>query len=138
MDDWKKFRPASDLKVARQRQRRIRLLLGLATALFFATLIGRLLKPHIVDALTYAKAALRLPREELPILLPTDSDKRAPRSHRKHRNLAPKPRFSRTPEPGPFDAYILNGDRYLRVEGMSDYALLDTRTGEVIWIKEPQ
>ena len=40
------------------------------------------------------------------------------------------------PELGPFDAYVLNGNRYIRVEGMNKYGLLDTRTGKITWIKE--
>ena len=134
MEDWKKFRPARE--IACRKQRRIRIVLGLATALFFAVLIARLLRPHVVDALTYAKTALRLTREELPVARATDSETRALRPHHKQHNLGPEPRFSRTPELGPFDAYILNGDRYIRVEGMSKYALLDTRTGKIIWIEE--
>jgi len=42
-------------------------------------------------------------------------------------------RFSR-PELGPFDAYVLDGSRYIRVEGKDSYALVDTTTGKITWI----
>jgi hypothetical protein len=44
------------------------------------------------------------------------------------------PSSSRSPELGPFDAYVLDGSRYIRIEGKDSYALVDTRTGKVTWI----
>ena len=38
------------------------------------------------------------------------------------------PRFS-GPEPGPFDAYVLDGSHYNRVEGKDSVALVDATTG---------
>jgi hypothetical protein len=130
-NQWDKFRPARDLRTARRKQRRIPVALILATALFFAFLLADQLRPRVEAALAYvAKVALGPKREEVPLPRRSDSQKR-PRPYQTHnrRDL----RFSR-PELGPFDAYVLDGSRYIRVEGKDSYALVDTTTGKITWI----
>jgi hypothetical protein len=136
MKNWDKFRPARDLEIARRKQRRVWAALSVATALFFAVVIVHLLRPNLADALAHvAKAALATSGEDLPAPRVSYSGKR---SAQRHRKLHSGPSLSRTPELGPFDTYVLDGERYIRVEGMTKYALLDTRTGEIIWTTEPR
>jgi hypothetical protein len=130
-DDWNKFRPARDLRTPRRR-RRIPVLLILTPALF-AFLLGDQLRPRVEAALAYvAKVALRPKREEAPRPRPSDRANRSARPSQRHSRS--EPRFSSPPELGPFDAYVLDGSRYIRVEGKDSYALVDTKTGKVTWV----
>ncbi len=135
MDDWNKFRPVRDLERAHRQRRRVRFVLVVATVLFFAVLIVRLVRPHVTEVLAYARATLTSRPKELRIPH-SDLKNRFTRSHRRQRDLFPERRVRRPAELGPFDAYVLNGNRYIRVESMNKYGLLDTRTGKITWIKE--
>jgi hypothetical protein len=133
-NDWDKFRPARDLRTARRKQRRIPVALILATALLLAFLLADQLRPRVEAALAYvAKVALGPKREEVPLRRQSDSEKPSARPYQTHYRR--DPRFSRT-ELGPFDAYVLDGSRYIRVEGKDSYALVDTKTGKVTWINK--
>lgn len=138
MEDWKEFRTAKDLARARPKRRRVPVVLVVATALFFGTLLARLLKPHVVEALAYAKAVLVPRPTDLRVPHSIDSKKWSRRPHGRRREPIPEPKSRRAPALGPFDVYVLNGDRYIRVEGMSKYGILDTRTGKIVWIKKPR
>jgi hypothetical protein len=131
--DWNRSRPERDLRPAR-RKRRIPVLLLLATALFFAFLLADQLRPRVEAALKYvAKLAVPSTRKEVQFPRSNDSEKRSPRSYRTHnRHL----RFSRSTELGPFEAYVLDGNRYIRVEGNDSYALVDSKTGKITWITQ--
>jgi len=134
--DWDKFRPARDLKEVPGRQRRVKTVLVLTTALFFAVLLAQLLRPHIKAALAYVtKVALRSHGE---VTLPHTSDlaKRPARPTREDNHG--ERIFTSPPQLGPFDAYVLDGDRYIRVGGKDSYALMDSKTGKVTWISKAQ
>jgi hypothetical protein len=134
-DEWDKFRPAHDLRT-RRRRRRIPVLLIPTTALFFVFLLGDILRPRVKAALAYvANVALRPKREEVSLPRSGDRASRSTRPYETHNRR--NPRFSRPPELGPFDAYVLDGSRYIRVDGEDSYALVDTTTGKITWITKP-
>lgn len=111
-------------------------MLVLATAVFFVALVIHLVKPHVADALAFAKAALVARPEDVRVSRPPETKKLIVHHHRAHTHRMSKPNVSSGPELGPFDAYVFDGNRYIRIEGMTRYALLDTRTGKIIWITE--
>jgi hypothetical protein len=57
--------------------------------------------------------------------------RRAPRSSRLGRGEAP-PDGARVP--GPFEVYLLDGDRFIRVDSSNRSVLLDMQTGETTWM----
>src|SRR5579863_7203168 len=138
-DDWDQFRPVRDLRVPpRRRTRQVPLLLVLATILFFVALLAFHFQPEVEGAVAHvAKAVLDLGRPARVIAPTRPGETGSLRSRRKPRRLSPQVRSSGVPALRPFDVYVLDGERYVRVEGMSKYALLDTRTGKIIWIRKP-
>ena len=89
-----------------------------------------MLRLRVEAALAYvAKVALGPKREEVSAPRPSESGRRSARRYQTRNRR--DPRFSRPPELGPIDAYVLDGGRYIRVEGEESYALVDTRTGKV-------
>jgi hypothetical protein len=94
--------------------------------------LAKLLQPHVEAALAYVSKVALGKREEVPSPRQSDKAKRTARPSREH-NRGERT-FSSQPELGPFDAYVLDGDRYIRVEGKDSYALVDTKTGNVTWI----
>jgi len=139
-DDWDQFRPAHDLQVLPgKRSPKVPLLLVLATVLFGAVVVSFHFQPKVKGAVAHiAKAVLDLGRPAR-VIAPTKSvAMRSVPPRRKLRHLRPEMRARGVSALGPFEAYVLDGDRYIRVEGISQYALLDTRTGKIIWIRTPQ
>lgn len=140
-DDWDNFRPQRDLETVRRNhsQRLVPILLVLATVLFIALMTAWWLRPHIHGAVDdVAKAIRAFSQPELPSKAKKRPQNQSVIRSRKRRHRVSGPSHGRATELGPFDAYVLNGDRYIRVEGMATYALLDTRTGDIIWIREPR
>lgn len=138
-DEWDQFRPLRDLDVPiRKRSRQVPLLLVIATVLFLVALLAIHFQPEVEGAVAHvAKSILDLGRPARIIAPPRPSAMVSVRTRRKLRRLSPQVRSSGLPVLGPFDVYVLDGDRYIRVEGLSKYALLDTRTGKIIWIRKP-
>jgi len=140
-NDWDQFRPARDLQVARRqrRQPRIAFALVLIIALFVAVLVAFRFRLQVENAVANVTKAILESRRPAPVAPPRRTvETRSLHPRRKLRNLTPERRSSGASALGPFDAYVLDGDRYIRVEGMSKYALLDTRNGKIIWIREPR
>lgn len=139
-NDWDNFRPERELKLVQRSHSRRRLPIAvIATALLMGAVAVLWLRPQLhvtVSDISTAIRALRQP--ELPSKTRKSHQVQSVIRHpsRLRRGSGASP--GRVTELGPFDAYILDGDRYIRLEGMTKYALLDTRTGEIIWIEEPR
>ncbi len=136
-DDWDQFRPARDLKLAPPKRPRQGLVL--ATVLVFAVMVAFRFRPEVETAVAHVARAVLDSRQPAWVITRTKVvERRSIDSHGKRRIFRPEPRSGGAAALGPFDAYVLDGDRYIRIEGMSTYALLDTRTGKVIWIRQPR
>ena len=140
-NDWDKFRPERELKLVQRdhSRRRLPIILLFATALLVGVVAALWLRPHLYGTVAEISKAIRaFSQPELPSTAKkrhqVQSVIRRPSRLRRSSGVSP----DRVTEPGPFETYVLNGDRYIRVEGMTKYALLDTRTGEIIWIEEPR
>ena len=139
-NDWDDFRPERETKLSQRNQSRrpLPIVLALATILLLGA-VALWLRPQLRGTIADVSKTIRtLGQPELP---PRKKKSRQVQSVIRHSNrfrrgsgVSPR----RVADMGPFDAYILDGDRYIRVEGMTKYALLDTRTGEIIWIEEPR
>jgi hypothetical protein len=57
--------------------------------------------------------------------------RRAPRSSRLARGESPQ---GGARVPGPFEVYLLDGDRFIRVDSRNRSVLLDMQTGETTWM----
>jgi hypothetical protein len=140
-DPWNKFRPVA---VQRQqkgpRQGRAKLLLIFICIVAISILVARLLRPHVERGLArMANRLVTLERGEMPAT-PGHAERRTPaaRVGRRPLHSAREHSASQAAPLGDFDAYILQGDRYVRVQGMSKYALVDMDTGKIIWIAHPK
>lgn len=135
VDDWEEFRPA---EISRGRSSRSTGSKLLVSVLLFAVLllVWVLLKPPItgtvaqirkaISGLGQSPAASRKPRVA------------AGRTRREWQSARPQ-RAQELRDPGsaalrPFEVYLLDGDRYIRVDASSRSVLLNTQTGETTWI----
>jgi hypothetical protein len=134
-DNWDQFRP---LEVTRRRRSRSPLpKLLIATFLFVAlVIIWGVFKPQIRGTVSEISQAIsRLGQR------PAASTKaRSAASAAVRRTLRPAQRgldarWEETARShGPFEVYLLDGDRYIRVDSSSRSVLLNMRTGETTWL----
>ena len=133
VDDWEEFRPAGS---SRQPSRSATRKLLLSAAVFVVlALTWWLFKRPITGAVAEIANAISGPG-------------RPPASSIKPRVAASKTRkefrFARAQRPEqpkdggtalrPFEVYLLDGDRYIRVDASNRSVLLNTQTGETTWI----
>ena len=134
VDDWTEFRPA---EVSPRKMRRSVPTSLLVVTFLFAVLVTVwvLFKPQIAETVAeFSKAVSEMgpattpskPRPSASI-----SARRAARPVAASRGTALD---SATRVPGPFEVYLLDGDRYVRVESNDRSVLLNMRTGETTWL----
>lgn len=140
-NDWDDFRPERETKLAQRNhsRRRLPIVLALVTVVLMGAVAILWLRPYLRGTVADISNTIRaFSQPEVP---PRTKKSRQVQSVIRHPNRFRRGSGAsrdRVAELGPFDAYVLDGDRYIRVEGMTKYALLDTRTGEIIWIEEPR
>ena len=133
-DEWNEFRPE---EFSRRSSRSVGLKLLLSVALVSALLlIWVILKPQIRGTMTQIRKAISGP-EQSPVKSSRKRHagaagaRRDLRATRDHRPEQPTPGEA---APGPFEVYLLDGDRYIRVDASDRSVLLNTQTGETTWI----
>lgn len=135
-DDWKEFRP---LEVTRRRRSRsVPRELIIASFLFVAlVIIWVVFKPQIRGTVSEISQAIsRLAQRPAAA---TKSHSPASAAVRRTQRAAQRGLDERWPDtartPGPFEVYLLDGDRYIRVDSSSRSVLLNLRTGETTWLE---
>lgn len=132
-DDWEEFRPArSSQRSSRSVARKL-----LASAFLFAAmvLIWVMFKPRISGTVAGIRSVISgLGRSPV-----ASSPKQRVAAEKKRRGLRPSSAYRPEPETGgtalrPFEVYLLDGDRYIRVAASDRSVLLNTETGETTWI----
>ncbi|MGE5205250.1 MAG: hypothetical protein ACM3PW_06520 [Chlamydiota bacterium] len=135
VDDWKEFRP---LEVTRRRQSRSvvpKLLIAIFLFAGFAVM-WLLFKPQIGGAVAeLGRAISQLGQKQAVSSKPRSATSavvrkatRVPRTGRgEWVDDAGRP-------PGPFEVYLLDGDRFIRVDSSSRSVLLNVQTGETTWL----
>jgi hypothetical protein len=135
VDDWEEFRPVQASPRRSSRSAAPKLLT--ATLLFIVlVLIWVYFRPSIrgtvaqirraVAELGQRNVASNRSRNPAPVVA-----RRAPRSFAATRGESPKD-MARVP--GPFEVYLLDGNRYIRVDSSSRSVLLNMQTGETTWM----
>lgn len=135
-DDWEEFRPLEITHRRRSRSAAPKLLL--ASFLFVAlVIVWVVFKPQIRGTVSEISQAIsRLGQR------PAASNKshsaasvavrRTPRSEQRGLDG----RWQDTARtPGPFEVYLLDGDRYVRVDSSNRSVLLNMQTGETTWLE---
>ena len=135
VDDWKEFRP---LEVTRRRQSRSLLPKLLIATLLFAGLavMWLLFKPQIGGAVAELGRAISQLGQRQAVL-----GKKRSATAAVVRKAARVPHTWRgegvddaARAPGPFEVYLLDGDRFIRVDSSSRSVLLNMQTGETTWL----
>lgn len=135
-DEWAQFRP---LEVSRRRQPRSAVPKTLVIASFLFALIFAFwvfFRPQIrgtMAEIRKAMADLAQARVTARKARPTTAAaaRRTLRSTDRERVESPR---SGNSGPGPFEVYLLDGDRYIRVDSSSRSVLLNMQTGETTWM----
>jgi hypothetical protein len=135
VDDWKEFRP---LEVTRRRQSRS-LVPKLLLAVFLFTglaVMWVLFKPQIGGAVAELERAI----SQLGQKGAGSSKARSATSAVVRKATRPlhteggRVLDDAARAPGPFEVYLLDGDRFIRVDSSSRSVLLNMRTGETTWL----
>lgn len=135
VDDWTEFRP---VEASRQKARRSVPTSLLVVTFLFAVLVTVwvLFKPQIAETVAeFSKAVSEMGQPRA-----VSSKSRATAAAPARRAARPVSASSAsapenaTREPGPFEVYLLDGDRYVRVDSNDRSVLLNLRTGETTWL----
>ncbi len=133
VDDWEEFRPHTALRPRTSSSSK----LLVACLLFIGlVLVWIWFKPDITGTVAQIKSAISqmgqrqvTARRSRPAS--STAARRAPARSAAAR--ASSPQDARLP--GPFEVYLLDGDRFIRVDASSRSVLLNTETGETTWIE---
>lgn len=135
VDDWKEFRP---LEVTRRRQSRSLFpKLLLATFLFAGlAVLWLMFKPQIGGAVAeIGRAISQLGQKQAVSSRPRSGPSAVVRkAARPLRTEGGKLLDDAARAPGPFEVYLLDGDRFIRVDSSSRSVLLNVQTGETTWL----
>lgn len=136
-DDWAEFRP---LEVSHRRQQpRSSVPKTLIIATFLFALIFAFwvfFRPQIRGTVAEIRKAMA-DLAQSRVTARKASPATAAASRRTLRSLDREHAESSRPAnsgPGPFEVYLLDGDRYIRVDSSSRSVLLNMRTGETTWM----
>ncbi len=135
-DDWEEFRP---LEVSRRRRSRsVPRELIIASFLFVAlVIIWLVFKPQIRGTVSEISQAIsRLAQRPAAATKSHSSASTAARRTSRPAQRGLDERWQGTARThGPFEVYLLDGDRYIRVDSSSRSVLLNMRTGEATWLE---
>jgi hypothetical protein len=137
VDEWKEFRPeVVSRRPARSATPKL-LILSFLTGVFLLSWV--FFKVPIIKTAAEIKSAIsqfgqsRVAATEGPPATPAVA-RRTQRPSRLGRS-EPVQDFAR--EPGPFEVYLLDGDRFIRVDSRDKSVLLNMQTGETTWMDSP-
>lgn len=133
-DQWEEFRPAHATPRGSRHSLRFKLLL---TVLVFAaiTLTWFWFRTPIQGTVAQIKKAIsglgqpRTAAKKARAAAPVSVHRTRRESRVEHEAWA-----GDAGQPGPFEVYLLDGDRYVRVDSSSRSVLLNMQTGEATWI----
>lgn len=135
VDEWKEFRPAAVSPRRPPRSATPKLLvLSFLTAVFFLSWI--FFRPPIGKTVAEIKRVISelgraRPAATGPHAATSAVARRTVRSSRLARGESPQ---GGARVPGPFEVYLLDGDRFIRVDSSNRSVLLDMQTGETTWM----
>lgn len=135
VDEWKEFRPAAVSSRGRSRSSQPALLiLSFLTVVFVLSWV--FFRPPIGRTVAEIKKVIsELGRRSAVATTPRAADsamaRRVPQRARGARGESPE---DGARVPGPFEVYLLDGDRFIRVDSRSRSVLLNMQTGETTWM----
>lgn len=134
VDEWKEFRPEEFTR--RSSSGVVLKLLVLVFLVAVLLLSWIFFKPSIGGTVAKIQKAISGLRPS-PVASSHKRSVAAERTHRESRSI----RAQRVEQPTnsaaalrPFEVYLLDGDRYIRVDASDRSVLLNTRTGETTWV----
>lgn len=134
VDEWKEFRPE---EFSRRSSSGVLLKLLVPVFLLAVLLLSWIFfKPSISGTVAQIQKAISGLRPS-PVASSHKRSVAAGKSHRESRSALAQRAEQPSPgeaAPGPFEVYLLDGDRYIRLEANDRSVLLNTRTGETTWV----
>lgn len=135
-DDWQEFRP---LEVTRRRRSRSALPKLLVAGFLFAALviIWVVIKPQIRGTVSEISQAISRLGQRPAAATKAHSAVSAAvrRTSRPGQRGRDEQWVNTAATPGPFEVYLLDGDRYIHVDSSNKSVLLNMRTGETTWLE---